>query len=398
MKTPLHKAVDQCHREIAVALMDAGADPNAIDAAGNSPMDVLFSHFRSPHTEPSPCDSPGKNQVDQEKGSGGESDRAAATVTGLGQYRGAGSRCNDDHDLNARRDCSASMARGDGDRSDGMEDWERLAEALKQYGGKRRQRRQRGSGNLCAFASSVNSDNERMPPNGRGIYCENVTIAKRGLEEPTTESSSVSPTAVAPTQDVAGGGCDSSISSAVMVESEPYNGARGKNAVDKYSHGGCPARSSSRADGSPHEYPPPPSSLEGVKARTEDQSLERGGQAHDREVISRGNASQSSVVQGIRAGADDAFKRHFSGSSSVGKTGTATAPDNDVEKGTTSSSGTSRASAAGGMPGTSIGVPCGECRLPKVVMVRASCCGGLICKPCVRSINLRRESCRRCRR
>ncbi|CAM9984426.1 unnamed protein product [Ectocarpus sp. 4 AP-2014] len=43
------------------------------------------------------------------------------------------------------------------------------------------------------------------------------------------------------------------------------------------------------------------------------------------------------------------------------------------------------------------GVPCGECLLPKVVMVRTTCCGGLICKPCARDICARRQSCRRCR-
>lgn len=46
---------------------------------------------------------------------------------------------------------------------------------------------------------------------------------------------------------------------------------------------------------------------------------------------------------------------------------------------------------------TSAGVPCGECLLPKVVMVRASCCGGLLCKSCVRDICARRHHCRRCR-
>ncbi|CBJ30948.1 Chain A, Crystal Structure Of A Designed Full Consensus Ankyrin [Ectocarpus siliculosus] len=43
------------------------------------------------------------------------------------------------------------------------------------------------------------------------------------------------------------------------------------------------------------------------------------------------------------------------------------------------------------------GVPCGECLLPKVVMVRTTCCGGLICKPCARDVCARRQSCRRCR-
>ena len=43
------------------------------------------------------------------------------------------------------------------------------------------------------------------------------------------------------------------------------------------------------------------------------------------------------------------------------------------------------------------GIPCGECLLPKMVMVRASCCGGLVCKPCVRDMCARRHSCRRCR-
>lgn len=43
------------------------------------------------------------------------------------------------------------------------------------------------------------------------------------------------------------------------------------------------------------------------------------------------------------------------------------------------------------------GIPCCECLLPNMVMVRASCCGGLLCKPCVRKICARRHSCRRCR-
>lgn len=50
-----------------------------------------------------------------------------------------------------------------------------------------------------------------------------------------------------------------------------------------------------------------------------------------------------------------------------------------------------------GSSSTSAGIPCSECLLPKVVMVRASCCGGLLCKPCVRDICARRHSCRRCR-
>lgn len=46
--------------------------------------------------------------------------------------------------------------------------------------------------------------------------------------------------------------------------------------------------------------------------------------------------------------------------------------------------------------GASAGIPCGECRLPKVVMKRAACCGALLCKPCVRHISARRRGCRRC--
>ncbi|CAM9988610.1 unnamed protein product [Ectocarpus sp. 8 AP-2014] len=56
--------------------------------------------------------------------------------------------------------------------------------------------------------------------------------------------------------------------------------------------------------------------------------------------------------------------------------------------------GKSPRSGGGGGGG---GVPCGECLLPKVVMVRTTCCGGLICKPCARDICARRQSCRRCR-
>lgn len=43
------------------------------------------------------------------------------------------------------------------------------------------------------------------------------------------------------------------------------------------------------------------------------------------------------------------------------------------------------------------GIPCGECRLSKVVMVRSICCGSLVCKPCMRELSARRKSCRRCR-
>lgn len=57
---------------------------------------------------------------------------------------------------------------------------------------------------------------------------------------------------------------------------------------------------------------------------------------------------------------------------------------------------------AGGTPPSdhgsrSAGIPCGECLLPTMVMVRSSCCGGLLCKPCVWKICARRHSCRRCR-
>lgn len=51
---------------------------------------------------------------------------------------------------------------------------------------------------------------------------------------------------------------------------------------------------------------------------------------------------------------------------------------------------------AGGEGGANAGIPCGECRLPKVVMVRAACCGALLCKPCVRHLSARRRGCRRC--
>ena len=46
--------------------------------------------------------------------------------------------------------------------------------------------------------------------------------------------------------------------------------------------------------------------------------------------------------------------------------------------------------------GASAGIPCGECRLPKLVMKRAACCGALLCKACVRHISARRRGCRRC--
>lgn len=399
MKTPLHKAVDQCHREIAVALMDAGADPNATDAAGNSPMDVLFSHFPSTQTAPCPCYCPGKIQVDQGKGSRGESGRAAATVAGLGRCHCAGGRC-DGHEFNARRGCYASTARGGGSGSGyDKKEWKSLAEALERYGGERGQRPQRGNGDLCVFANNVSPDDRRTPPDGESDDCKSGSITQRDLEQETTGSSLVSLAAVAPTRGVGREGCDSSISfSAAVVESEPYNGTGGKQSVYKYSHGhdDRPAHHDLETNASAQEYPPPPPSWKEVKSQTGDQSLERGGQVHNREVVSRGKAPKRSVVHGVKTGADDVLKRHTSGSPLVGETGVATAPEYAVDRGTIRSSGDSQGSAAGGMPGDSMGVPCGECRLPKVVMVRASCCGGLICKSCVRNINLRRELCRRC--
>lgn len=50
-----------------------------------------------------------------------------------------------------------------------------------------------------------------------------------------------------------------------------------------------------------------------------------------------------------------------------------------------------------GTSASAVGIPCGECNLPKVVMVRASCCGGLLCKTCSWEICARRDDCRRCR-
>lgn len=61
-----------------------------------------------------------------------------------------------------------------------------------------------------------------------------------------------------------------------------------------------------------------------------------------------------------------------------------------------------RRSVVGGQPGAKggdggAGIPCRECRLPTVAMVRGSCCGGLLCKSCQRKLRFGRRPCRLCR-
>lgn len=48
MRTPLHKAASQGHRDVSVALLDAGAEVNALDAGGHSPLDTLV--LSAPHS------------------------------------------------------------------------------------------------------------------------------------------------------------------------------------------------------------------------------------------------------------------------------------------------------------------------------------------------------------
>lgn len=43
MKTPLHKAVSQGHKDVSIALLEAGADTNVIDAKGHSPLDTMLA-------------------------------------------------------------------------------------------------------------------------------------------------------------------------------------------------------------------------------------------------------------------------------------------------------------------------------------------------------------------
>ena len=112
MKTPLHKAASQGHRDVCIALLEAGADSNASDAAGNSPLDLLNMSLPMPSESlPGP---PGK---------GGDGNRYSGGVRG-----GTGSDRSDESDAA----CSVVVLPNGEDR-----DWDGVRDALERYGGRR---------------------------------------------------------------------------------------------------------------------------------------------------------------------------------------------------------------------------------------------------------------------
>lgn len=268
LRTPLHKAASQGHREVCVALMEAGADPNACDAAGNSALDVLcLSAPILPDAVPAP--SP-HNEGSSGAAGGGGSEACSIVVLSSGAGK----------------------------------DWGGVREALERHGGRRHMHaRVAGLGNV---GSGGGGDHHSEASSG----CIDPGARSSGREK---ESASV--LSVEPVVQTAG---------AELGVREPEGAA-------------LPGQERSCTK-----------NRSGVDAAAELASTPSQGQL---------GAVSVAVTEGVVL-------------------------ERAVDKTPRSGGG---------------GVPCGECLLPKVVMVRTTCCGGLICKPCARGICARRQSCRRCR-
>lgn len=313
MKTPLHKAAGQGHRDVCIALLEAGADANASDAAGNSPLDLLdMSLPMSSASMPGP---PGK---------GGGGNRDSGGVDG-----GIGSGRSNESD----NTCSVVVLSNGGDR-----DWGGVREALERYGG----RRLRFDPVAPGSAGGDDDGGDDATSGGHGGNGDGGDSA-RG----TAGSARCCPSA----SDCVSGGTaiqgNVDASRSVVARSSSMDAGSAAlssgRPADPTSKGlsGCKKEQPNADDivtaGGAHATPQPAGNLETVA----------------------GESGRGGLVEGVPA-VDSTF------------------------------------SPAGGEGGTSAGIPCGECRLPKVVMVRAACCGALLCKPCVRHLSARRRGCRRC--
>lgn len=311
MKTPLHKAAGQGHRGVCIALLEARADPNASDAAGNSPLDLLDMSLPMPSASiPGP---PGKS---------GDGHRDSGGVDG-----GIGSGKSDERDTA----CSVVVLSSGEDR-----DWGGVREALERYGG----RRSRFDPVAPGSAGGGHDGVDTTTSGGHGGIGEGDSAHGSAGSARCCSGASDGVSGGAIIQDNVGAS-RSVIARSLSMEASSASVSGGRRA-DSTSAGpsGCKggdpqAEGTSSASGT-HATPQPAGKLETVA----------------------GESGRGGLVEEVPA------VRRFS--------------------------------PAGGEGNASAGVPCGECRLPKVVMVRAACCGALLCKPCVRHLSARRRGCRKC--
>lgn len=296
MRTPLHKAADQGHREVSIALMGTGADPNTHDASGASPLDVVMtSATRGMYT----------SSARSSKGSEGRGEHSPTSnlAVALGSNLGAG------------------------------RDWGGVQIALEQHGGRRSR----------ACSSSVAVNVECAEGDAVQVRSECSLGYSKAL-------SGASGKLVIGERTASGGTIDTPqmLASDSVQRSEP---------TDYVSEGGTFV-DQGRNLGSKEAIP------EVLMARVGQEICKASGNNDGVHSISTLPAQQQEYSHGI-----------------------------DITRVTTHTKGNqgSRISAEG------TGVPCGECRAPVVTMVRSSCCRGLLCKSCARSMRIRREVCRQCR-
>lgn len=284
MKTPLHKAAGQGHRGICVALLDAGADPNACDAAGNSVLDVLSL------ASPPVCKHDGGGRDIESSGN---------------NPRGAGV---------GNETCSVVVL-SKGEKSD----WNGVRSALQRHGGRYQRSNARDS------ETSYRNDTPRTD-NGSEEGSNRDIFSSVGGKNGNT------------------GGCESI--DATLIS------RFGGTATEENFDIARPTLASACV-----------SSSSGSKG--EDGRLGTVDRAD-----SAGNVTPLAAQSGEQ-------HRH---------SGTTTVRNPLFIDSSRSEGG-----------GEEAGMPCGECRFPKVVMVRASCCGSLVCKSCARDMSARRHCCRKCR-
>lgn len=302
MKTPLHKAVDQGHEDVSIALLEAGANPNACDAAGNSPMDIVV--LSSP---PAASGSSDIQRTDSARLGAGASD--SCDVSHTGQER-----------------CGFSVQANE-------KDWSRLREVLERYGAR-----------CCRDSSSKDSS---------GGFNGSVDVAQVAGVSGEHESWR-QPVQTRSSNNGADDLDENKAKYSIIVDALS---SRTTVFVDPKTESGCCPSDAGAGD---NDFP-------AEVARKKKNNILAIDQSADVTPATLPLKHQT-----------DAFTHDGDG-----------AGRGPID--------TAQSEAGEGGSGGSVGVPCGECRLPKVVMVRASCCGGLLCKHCIRDISIRRCKCRRCR-
>lgn len=358
--------------------MDAGAKPNASDFAGNYPMDLVFLRW----SQRTPCP--------YCSGTGGCSCAVGDSIV----------LQNEDNAL--------SLPEGG---ADGGKNWKGVAEALAQYGGRRRRRSDEsrhilassGARSFPHIATSAELTNDNRGDvavvDGGLQQAENlVLLTSAPTEDILLDASHHSPTAVVQPLEL------SSIALATFTVESEKGGQAGGGGVDErarrdYIHPTCSGEKQEPAD----DFLPLPAPAPRLPEKEKTNHSESFGSDHegrgDGEALGEKVPRNGASIGGSRTSgaAVDAAECMPEGLL-AGKKSTVIAPGIvGADNGRISSSRTEGAGMGAGGEREIVGIPCTECLLPKVVMVRALCCRGLICKPCVRGINLRRQSCRRCR-